>query len=212
MGILVINDQAHCTHLASPKIVRTQKFICALAHAPVILSTDYVDDCLKENQRLDPNDYHLQDEDGESRLGNKLTDTIERAKRNKGRMLHDYTIYCTEGVHGGFETYRAIVEANGGKCSLYRGRAGMNSTAKGGTHDASGSDHGEAEKIYLISSSGPEDAKLWTKFRQMVESMGKVPVVVRNDWLVDMALSQQPQWRDIYSLAEKDIGVETATS
>lgn len=212
MGILVVDDHVQCTHLASPKIVRTQKFICGVAHAPIILSTDYIDDCLKENRRLDPEDYHLQDEDGEKRLGNKLTDSIDRAKRNKGRLLQDFTIYCTEGVHGGFDTYKAIVEANGGKCLLYRARAGLNATARAGTQDKLDSESGKADKMYLISSSGPEDAKLWPKFRQMVQGIGKVPMVVRNDWIVDMALSQELQWHDVYSLADKDIGVEMATS
>ncbi len=53
MGILVVNDYATCTHLAAPRILKTQKFICGLAHSPVVLSTDFIDNCLSEGKAMD---------------------------------------------------------------------------------------------------------------------------------------------------------------
>jgi len=210
MGILVIQDHASCTHLAAPHIVRTQKFVCALAHAPMILSTDYVDDCLSENRRLDPNDYLLEDTEGEKRMGHKLTDAIARAKNNKGKLLRGHSIYCTEGVNGGFDIYKAIVEVNGGKCLLYRARAGSNPALRAGVEeDPSDTESGEPESVYLISGHTPEEAKLWPRFRQMVQDAGKVPIVVRNDWLLNSALSQEFRWQDYYALTEKDVGSAT---
>ncbi|KAL9101485.1 MAG: hypothetical protein Q9163_003256 [Psora crenata] len=206
MGILVVQDYINCTHLASPRIVRTEKFICALAHAPMIISTDYVDDCLAENRRLDPVQYPLQDTEYEKRLGYRMTDAIERAKLNQGQLLRKHSIYCTEGVHGGFDTYKAITEVNGGKCMLYRGRPASNPALRAAREeDPSDSESGQTEYMYLLSGTSPDEAKLWPKFRSMAEAMGKTPLVVRTDWLLNLAISQQIIWTDTYTLTEDDI-------
>lgn len=206
MGILIVHDFASCTHLASPHILRTQKFICALAHAPMILSTDFVDDCLSQNKRLEPEQYLLQDTEGEKRMGYKLSDSLIRAKSNKGQLLRGYSIYCTENIHGGFETYKSIVEVNGGKCVMYRARAGSTATLRAGLDEESDdSEAGTPGNVYLVSGNTPEEAKLWPRFRQMIEGMGKNPLVVRHEWMVDLALSQKHQWRDFYILTDKDV-------
>ena len=200
-----------CTHLASPHIVRTQKFICALAHAPIILSTDFVDDCIQSNERLDPQDYLLEDKEGETRIGHKLSDALARAKANKGKLLKGMVIYATEAIHGGFDTYKAIVEVNGGTCLLYRARAGPHTVARADPDDDDASDDEEMFRhVYLMSGTTPAEAKLWPRFREMVEEMGKAPRIVRNDWMLNLALSQEIQWRDQYALTEKDVEVDSA--
>lgn len=206
MGILIVPDFASCTHLASPHILRTQKFICALAHAPVVLSTDFVNDCLSQNKRLEPENYLLQDTESEKRMGYKLSDSLARAKSNKGQLLRGYTIYCTENIHGGFETYKSIVEVNGGKCLMYRARAGATATLRAGLDEENdGSEAGTPGHVYLISGTTPGEAKLWPKFRQMIEGLGKNSLVVRHDWVLDLALSQKHQWLDFYNLTDKDV-------
>ncbi len=208
MGILIVHDVVSCTHLASPQILRTQKFISALAHAPIILSTDFVNDCLSQNQRLDPQKYLLQDTEGEKRMGYKLSDSLARAKSNKGQLLRGYSIYCTENIQGSFETYKSIVEINGGKCLMYRARAGSTATLRAGLdEETDGSEAGTPGYVYLISGASPEEAKLWPRFRQMIEGVGKIPLVVRHDWVLDLALSQKHQWLDIYKLTDEDVTV-----
>ena len=210
MGILVVPDVASCTHLASPHILRTQKFICALAHSPIILSTDFVNDCLSQNKRLEAENYLLQDVEGENRMGLKLGDSLARAKVNKGQLLQGYSIYCTENIQGGFETYKAIAEVNGGKCLLYRARAGSTATLRAGPYeDTESPEVGGPGYVYLISGTTSDEAKLWPKFQQAMEGMGMKPLVVRHDWILDLALSQKHQWREVYPLSEKDIKVAT---
>lgn len=208
MGILVVPDVSTCTHLASPRLVRTEKFICAVAHAPIVLSTKFVDDCLQANQRLEPKQYLLEDSEGEERIGYKLSEMLERAKTNKGRMLQGFSIYCTEAIHGGFETYRKIVEVNGGKCMLYRGRAGTGAAARAHREESEEDAEVDGTSVYLMSGTTKEEAKLWPRFRQMVEAMGKTPIIVRNDWMLNLALSQEVHWKDIYALTEKDVEVD----
>lgn len=205
MGILITQDLTSCTHLASPRIVRTQKFVCALAHGPVVISDQFIDDCLANGGPLDPEDYLLEDEESETKSGYKLSDALLRAKENKGRLLRGYSIYVTEAVRGGFETYKSIIEVNGGKCLMYRARAAT-SLRTGVDEDTEESESGRPDFAYLISGQTHEEAKLWPKFKQMVEAAGKNPRVVRNDWLLNTALSQQHHWQDFYALTEKDIG------
>lgn len=204
---MVTQQLGNCTHLAAPSIVRTQKFICALAHAPIVLSTDFVDQCLAENKRLPPENFLLNDLESEERFGYKLTDATARAKENKGQLLRGYTIYCTEFIHGGFDTYKAIVEANGGKCLLYRARASSNISARTGATDRGHDkmDLDTPEYLYLLSGVSPEEARLWPKFRQLAKGMEMEPRIVKNDWLIDLALSQRIQWQEMYDMTDKDV-------
>lgn len=202
-------DPTNFTHLAAPNIIRTQKFICALAQAPIVLSTDFVDKCLEENTNLPPEQFLLSDPEGEKRLGIKLTGVIARAKENKGRLLHGYSIYCTETVHGGFDTYKSIVEANGGKCFLYRARAGSSTSRVGGLDgDADGSVSETPEYAYLLSGVAHDEVRLWPKFRQMAQAMGKIPRIVRTDWMLDLALSQRDTWHETYELTEDNVSAD----
>lgn len=196
----------NCTHLAAPKIARTKKFICALAHGPTIISLDYIGKCLAKKERLDPNEFLLKETPEERSKGYNLAESIERARSNKGRLLRSYNIYATENVYGGFDTYKAIIEQNGGICMLYRARA--TSTANATRIGCPGQDGdvttpSTPDYLYLVSTSKPEDAKLWPKFRQMAQEKGKIPRIVQNDWVLDLALQQEIRWHDKYELPEK---------
>ena len=147
----------------------------------------------------------MHDTDYEKLSGYRIADAVARAKINKGRLLRGYSIYCTEGVHGGFDTYKAITEVNGGKCMLYRARAVSNPGVRAGREeDPSDSESGQPEHVYLLSGTSPEEAKLWPRFRSMVEARSKTPIVVRTDWLLNVAMSQQMVWSDTYTLSDTD--------
>lgn len=204
LGILVTQDPTHCTHLASPSILRTKKFVCALAHAPIVISSEYVVDCLAKDERLEPEDYLLNDPAGEKRLGFNLGEAVDRAKNHRGRLLRGMLIYCTEPVKGGFDTYKAIIESNGGKCLLYKARAGSAtaSRATGQDEDHDGMTEDEPGYIYLLSGTSPGEVALWSKFRSMVQGMGNLPRIVEPEWLLDTALRQQLRWDEVYELTE----------
>ena len=175
-----------------------------MAYAPTVLTTDFVDQSLAQNQKLSPDDYLLNDVPGEKRLGFKIADATARAKEKKGLLLRGYNIYCTENIRGGFESYRSIVEANGAKCRLYRARAGSIAASRPDGGDETGDDE-EKEYVYLISGATSEEKKLWPKFRTMVQGVGKVPRVVRSDWMLDLALRQEVRWLDNYELVDAEL-------
>lgn len=185
LGIQCVADPAVCTHLAAPHIVRTEKFCCALARAPIIVSTSWISACLSSSTIADTTPHLLHDPAGEQKLNMVLSESLARARANAGQLLAGQTIYCAPNVHGGFETYRKIVEANGGVCVAFR--MGKRVVAAEG---------GGEERWVLLSSDEEGDRKLWGAFARMVKGagVGAVPVVVKTDWLLDAAMGQEVRW------------------
>jgi hypothetical protein len=198
MGILVVQDPSNCTHLAAPAMVRTQKFLCALATGPTIVSSDFIDTCIHEGEVPPVEDFQLRDQENEKRFGLKLKDVVSRARANKRNLLRRVPIYCTAEIPNGSDTYKAIVESNGGMFSVYRARGGP--TIKPTSPEE---DEGEPDPVYLITGARPEERRLWPKFVEMAEAGNMIPRIVTSEWLLDVAMSQQLKWNDKY-LAMKD--------
>ena len=191
LGIIVTQEPSRATHLAAPSILRTHKFISALAYAPVIISTDFIDACLDNDDLPGPDRYILKDKATEKRFSFTLAQSQERAKENRNQLLHGRTIYCMENIHGGYEAFRSIVEANGGQCNSYRGRHGTMVPSRRADSEMSGTDDDGQNEVYLLSAPDPENAKIWAKFRAMAEGSRKVPRIVRTDWLLETAMHQR---------------------
>ena len=201
LGIVITKAYAACTHLAAPKVARTRNFVCALAHGPMVLKSEYIEQCLLSDKKLDPSQFLLKETAEDISRGYKLADSVRRAKENKGRLLRGYTIWCTENIHGGFDAYKEIISANGGTCQLYRARpTSIAAAARAGAIDADSEDTGPSTPayLYLVSNNSPEDVKFWPKFRQMAQEKGKIPRIVKNDWVLDLAIRQEIRWLDEY--------------
>jgi hypothetical protein len=205
LGILIVKDASRCTHLAAPSILRTRKFVNALAYSPKILSCDYVTDCIEKEDLLDPDDYILQDKEAEKRYNFSLEEARLRAKVNKNKLLQGRTVYCMEHVHGGFDAYKSIVETNGGQCAMFRGRPGTIITGRRAADDDEPATAGSEREVYLISGHDKNHAKLWPKFRTLVHDAKKIPRIVRSDWLLDSVLCQELRWKDEWELTEEDV-------
>lgn len=194
VGILVTQDPYNCTHLAAPCMVRTQKFLCALASGATILSSDFIDVCLETGEMPPVEKYLLRDVLNEKRFRLKLKDAVRRAKVNSRRLLQDVAVCCTAEITNGPDTFKAIVEANGGTFFVYRGRGGF-VLKRDGNEDEE--EHHE-EPIYLLSGVKPEEKRLWPRFEQMARDGGMVPRIVVTEWLLDTAMSQDIKWDDGY--------------
>jgi hypothetical protein len=152
---------------------------------------------------LDPNNFLLSDKEAETRLGLSLQQSKLNAKNNKNKLLQGYRIYCVETIRGGFDAFKSIVDANGGDCNLFRGRVSYQSKREESEDESEHEEHSNREEVYLLSSVAPEHQKLWPRFRQMVHNMGRTPRIVRVDWLLDMAMSQEPRAAEDYELNEQ---------
>jgi len=180
-------------------MVRTQKFLCALASAPVILSTDFIEACTttKQKEMPDLDKFILKDRANEKKFGYKLKDVLLRAKNNQRNLLAGVLVYATKEVPNGPETYKSIVEANGGIFGIYSGRPVIKKTT-------AEQDIGPAEPVYLITGLQPAEKKLWSKFTDMAEEGNMIPRVVSTEWLLDVSLSQQNKWCDDFLAANQE--------
>ena len=163
-----------------------------MAYAPVIISTDFIDKSLEDDAAADPDDFILKDKANEKRFKINLAESRKRAKQNANKLFAGWTIYCVDTITGGFDTYRSIVEANGGKCNSYRGRPGTMVPSRRADSDstAMGEDEGSAE-VFLLSGTEEEHERIWQRFRQMAEGTRNIPKVVRTEWLLESAMGQR---------------------
>ncbi|KAH8598799.1 hypothetical protein B0O99DRAFT_26080 [Bisporella sp. PMI_857] len=194
LGILVVQDPTSCTHLAAPSMVRTKKFLCALASGPTIVSAGFIDHCIEHGEIPHAADYPLGDTTNEKKFKLKLKDALVRAKANRRCLLKGISaVYCTAEIPNGTDTYRDIVTANGGTFLIFRGRGVP--TIKPTKPEE---DDGPAEPVYLLSGDRPEEKKIWSKFTEMAEAGNMIPRIVKTEWLLDVAMSQELKWNDVY--------------
>ncbi len=191
MGILVTQDPKTCTHLAAPNVVRTKKFLCSLASGPEVLSSDFVETCIKQSKLPKVEDFLLKDPENEKKFGVKLKDVVIRAKANRRCLLRQVPIYCTESIANGSTTYKEIVEANGGTIYLYTGRPVVKKIDPE-------EDDGPAEPVYLITGHTPKEKALWPTFEQMAKEGNMIPRVVVAEWLLEVAMAQHHKWNMKY--------------
>ena len=183
-------DPSRASHLAAPGLVRTPKFVTAIAYAPLIISTTFIDACLRDDELHDAEKFLLKDKASEKKYNVTLAQSRERAHQNKNQLLAGRTIFCMRDIHGGFETFRSIAIANGGQCNAYEGRPhNMVGSRRCGSEDEL-EDEVQKDAI-LISGQTESSVKLWRKFQQMAEGRRKVPRIVKPDWLLETAIAQK---------------------
>lgn len=191
LGIQVVIEPQKCTHLAAPSMVRTQKFLIAIAHAPVVLSTDFIDACItsKSKDMPNPSSYVLKDSFNEKKFNLKLKDILLRAKANNKWLLAKTPVYCTETVPNGPQTYQPIIMENGGIFGVFKGKPVLRKIAPE-------EDFGPAEPVYLVSGLTQAEKGLWPKFTENAVESNMIPRIVTTEWLLHLALSQQNKWSD----------------
>ncbi|KAK4508351.1 hypothetical protein PRZ48_002089 [Zasmidium cellare] len=194
LGVLLTQDPKDVDILIAPKILRTKKFVCALACAPLVVDTSFLDIALSKKKLLEDPPM-LKDRDGEERLGFTLADALERAKKNKRKLFKNWAICVTKDVNGGFDTYKDIIGLNGGEAFMYTGRPNMRFSAPPeGAND-------DFDYVYLVSGQTPAEVELWKKFHNDIESRGLQARVVSSDWVLNAAMGQQVQFQEKWLLS-----------
>lgn len=199
-GILLTQDPKAVDILVAPKMLRTRKFVTAIASAPQVVDTHYLDDILQDEREVD--DIRLlEDKATEKAWGFKLSDALARAQINKHRLFRGWEIYVTDHMPGGFDTYKDIISVNGGNALAFRGsRRGTTLKRRLALDPAAGEESqnqgGEEEYdyVYLVANNTPADKPLWKQFRKLAIEQELRPRVVKADWLLLSALSQRIQW------------------
>lgn len=209
LGIFINDDVKRVDLLCAPKIVRTRKFVAALAAAPTLVSSSYLDYALKYNKLPPPDKHLLQDRTFEKHHKFQLSEALDRAQQNKHRLLKDWAIFCTQAVSGGFDTYKDIVEANGGKCLLWDGRTTKISASKRSINaeaeESQNQEEDEGDVLYLISEPKKSEFKLWEKFRELAKKHDMIPRIVKTEWLLFVAMAQFVHWDPEWELNEESL-------
>ncbi|KAF7911998.1 uncharacterized protein EAE98_011755 [Botrytis deweyae] len=193
LGISLWTGYGKVNIMAAPKMVRTRKFLVGLAHGPTVVSEKYIEACIKAGKMLDVEDFPLVDAENEKKHSVKLKDALKRATVNKGRLLNTIPIYCTVDIDNGVETYREIAEVNGATFGTFKGRPTIKPTKPE-------EDDGPPEPVYLISSDKRSEQALYSKFEEMAKAGNMEPRIVKVEWLLDVAMSQQIKWDKKYLL------------
>ncbi|PHH81699.1 hypothetical protein CDD82_142 [Ophiocordyceps australis] len=196
LGIQVVQHPP-CDYVVAPRIVRTVKFLCSLAWGASVLSVDFIDEVLKKGEIPIPEEYALNDQEGESRNNFRIVKSVARAKAHKGKLLQGIPIYCTEKIKGGWESYQSISQANGAIFKVYRARSGT--TIKPSTVDEDGDT--PPDPVYLLTHNSSEEKQLWPRFKEMAKRGNMEPRVVAGDWLLDVCMAQEVRFSEKF-LAE----------
>ncbi|KAF2034848.1 hypothetical protein EK21DRAFT_55242 [Setomelanomma holmii] len=206
LGLFITDDFKKVDLLCAPHPVRTKKFVAALACAPALVSTTYLDYAVKNNKLPSPEKHALDVKDFEEANGFRMYEAVARANQNKHRLLKDWTIFCTENVAGGFATYKDIIEANGGKCAKWKGRTTSITASKRSKNSSSEESQNQTEDdgnvLYLISDPDKREFSNWAKFRELAAREDMVPRIVKTEWLLIVAMSQYVHWKDEWELSE----------
>ncbi|KAI1336992.1 BRCT domain-containing protein [Xylariaceae sp. FL0016] len=193
MGIMVVQDGHALDYLVAPQLVRTVKFLRNLSKGVPVISSTWIEDCLDTKRVQNPMKYVLKDKANEKKFGLKLQDSVKRARQNNGKLLWNVPVYCTSGIKNGPDSYRAIAEANGAIFMTYGPRSGSTIRTKGPDEDEA-----EAEPVYLLTTSAPDEKKLWRKFEEMAHKGNMEPRVVASDWLLDIVMRQEVDFDEKY--------------
>ncbi|KAI9151732.1 BRCT-containing protein [Paramyrothecium foliicola] len=187
IGIQIVSENQPCDYLAAPHVVRTVKFLCALARGPTVISSSFIDKALESGKVPEVDDFLLKDTEAEARFNFSLEQSVARAKMVKGKLLWGVAIYCTDKVRNGPNSYQVIAEANSAIFKLYRARSGV--TIKPTTAEEDG--NLPPEPVYLLSGTSNEEKNLWDKFKDMARKGHMEPRIVAPDWLLDVAMAQK---------------------
>ncbi|KLO16256.1 hypothetical protein SCHPADRAFT_901651 [Schizopora paradoxa] len=116
LGIKETKVPRQCTHLIVKSIMRTEKFLFALANAPCIVSKDWALDCARAKRVLPTDKYLLHDPEGEAKHGLNLEKTLERARFQKGKLFLHHVFYLTPNIPN-YSTVKKVIQAHSGKPS-----------------------------------------------------------------------------------------------
>ena len=174
--------------LISPRVLKTPKFLAAIAAGVPIVGPKWVDEVLKQKSHVDPTEWMLHDPLSEAEYNVDLEQVLSRAQGHKenGGLFKGMTIYATEHVEPRWEIFNDLIRRNGGKSALYKGRdIEPPEGASGGQGVEKLSPQG---RLYLMTTS--KDRRVWKKFRTMAEKNGYYPLLVAIEWCSRVCLEQ----------------------
>ena len=82
-----------CTHIVSPRVTRTVKFLSGISVCRHIVSPAWVEECGRQGRFVDETDFVLQDRDAEEMFDMNVADSLSRARKKKLLTVATDTFY-----------------------------------------------------------------------------------------------------------------------
>lgn len=140
LGVSFTTNPAECTHLVAKNLVRTEKFLCAIANAPIVVTDKWIETCASTHHLLSmflslgrdrnylsilstltgEDGFLLVDPANEKKWGVNLNRSLERARENNGKLFDGMTFYLTPKLPVGTKLLKNVITAGGGKVRLVR--------------------------------------------------------------------------------------------
>ena len=131
LGVEFTTKASECTHLVARSIVRTEKFLSAMAVGPIILTEKWIHTCVSTKHLLstllscvvnlnaeyviEEEDYILKDPTNEEKYDFVLDEALERARSHKGKLFAGITFLITRKVPVEATLLKNVVTAGGGQ-------------------------------------------------------------------------------------------------
>merc|ERR1712059_40294 len=112
LGGKVVEDPMRGTHLITPRVKRTLKFLVILNRGVPILPPLWLQECAQERRIKNPDLFLLKDIESEKKFGFKLSISQEKALSRS--FLDNYFIWCSKRVKPSYKKMRLITESAGG--------------------------------------------------------------------------------------------------
>ncbi|KAJ3910299.1 hypothetical protein F5879DRAFT_1058529 [Lentinula edodes] len=112
LGAKFVTKPSECTHLIATKITRTEKFLCALAVTPWILTDQWIHKSVEAKTLLPEEPFFLKDR---GKWDIDLKKSLEEAKKSKYPLLANRVFYVTPGVKEDRSLLNNVITAFGGK-------------------------------------------------------------------------------------------------
>lgn len=109
----VVESTEECTHLIAQAASRSEKFLCAISRARLIVTPTWLDKSIEAGMFLDEAPFMLLDKKNENFLGFSLSKSLRKAKDKK--LFSTYEFIITPSVRPDFQTLASIIRAGGGK-------------------------------------------------------------------------------------------------
>ncbi|KAI0344360.1 hypothetical protein BDW22DRAFT_1355739 [Trametopsis cervina] len=106
---------SECTHLVARSVVRTEKFLCAMAVAAHIVTDKWIETCVSKKMVMPPEAFPLNDYENEKKYGFKLAEAVKRSKAQKGKLFEGKVFYVTPKVPVDAKLLKNVVTAGGGQ-------------------------------------------------------------------------------------------------
>ncbi|KAG1847384.1 hypothetical protein F4604DRAFT_1594505 [Suillus subluteus] len=182
LGAKMTTKPNDCTHLIAKGIVRTEKFLCAIASSPFVLTEGWVNSSVRTGKLLLETDFLISDPESERKWNFKLSTSLERAKREDAgdSLLKGMTFYVTPKVEIDLKLLKAVIASAGGQVQ----------TSKPTTRILKGN-----KNRHVISC--PADQSIW---RPLVE---EGYTIYSTELILLAVLTQEIRWKDNNCISSK---------